>query len=108
MVADVCPGCGAKPGPVEFFLKDQPAVLNYRFASQDAARRVARGVIALVQCPRCRLVFNSAFDGEKVPYDRGYENSQASSLTFKSHLRRLAHDLVKRNRLSQGRILEIG
>lgn len=103
-----CPGCGSRSLSAPFRLPRQPVVLNYRFRDADAASRVQRRDVTLRQCRRCGLVFNATFDIGEIPYDANYENRQGCSPAFQQHLDRLAHDLVRRNRLHGGRILEVG
>jgi hypothetical protein len=51
-------------------------VLNYRFATPEAATRVPRRDLLLRQCIGCGLVFNATFRPEVIPYDAHYENRQ--------------------------------
>lgn len=64
--------------------------------------------IVLVQCRSCGLVFNRQFDGQLVPYDANYENSQCYSPAFQSHMENLAAHLVEKYDLRHKRILEVG
>jgi SAM-dependent methyltransferase len=103
-----CPGCGSAQLSPPFCLPRQPVVLNYRFRDAQAASRVPRHDVTLVQCRRCGLVFNATFDPALIPYDENYENRQCFSPAFGQHLETLAKALTARNRLRGGRILEVG
>lgn len=103
-----CPGCGGGSLSPVLRLPRQPAVLNYRFPTVAAARKVARRDVTLVSCDACGLVFNSTFDADAVPYDDRYENRQCFSTAFNGHLDSLAKGLIRRNQLTGGRILEVG
>ncbi len=103
-----CPGCGSTTLSAPFRLPRQPVVLNYRFRDAQAASRVPRHDVTLVQCRRCGLVFNATFDPSLIPYDENYENRQCFSAAFGTHLETLAKALTARNRLQHGRILEVG
>lgn len=107
-VQEHCPGCGSSVRSNEFRIRKQPVVLNYRFRNPAASRKVKRRDMVLLQCGICGLVSNRNFDPAIVPYDENYENRQSFSPAFNLYLRRLAQDLIKRNRLSGKRILEIG
>ena len=103
-----CPGCDNASLSTPFELPRQPVILNYRFKDRAAAARVRRGDVTLQQCRRCGLVFNATFDLKVVPYDENYENRQSHSPSFQRHLGRLAREIVQRNPLRGGRILEVG
>lgn len=103
-----CPGCGAGALSEAFVLPRQPVVLNYRFKKADDAARIRRRDVTLRQCRNCGLVFNATFDINAIPYDENYENRQSFSPAFQTHLNKLAADLTRRNKLQQGRILEVG
>ena len=103
-----CPGCGSTKLSAPFRLPRQPVVLNYRFRNADAASRVPRHDVTLVQCRSCGLVFNATFNPALIPYDENYENRQCFSPAFGTHLETLAKALTERNGLRGGRILEVG
>lgn len=103
-----CPGCGHRGLSAPFCLPRQPVVLNYRFRQADDAARLRRRAVTLRQCRNCGLVFNATFDIHAIPYDENYENRQSFSPAFQHHLDTLALGLTRRNKLSGGRILEVG
>ncbi len=83
-------------------------VLNYRFATPEAATRVPRRDLLLRQCAGCGLVFNATFRPEVIPYDANYENRQCFSEAFNKHLEQLADSLIRDHGLRRSRILEVG
>jgi SAM-dependent methyltransferase len=103
----VCPGCGGE-AHTTMVIEAQPVVLNYRCSDPALARSVPRGDLDLVQCRRCGLVSNALFKAELMPYDAGYENSQAHSPTFRRYLDALIDTLMSRHAIRGARVLEIG
>ena len=103
----VCPGCGGE-ARTAMVIEAQPVVLNYRCSDPALARSVPRGDLDLVQCRRCGLVSNAVFKAELMPYDAGYENSQAHSPAFRRYLDTLIDTLVGRHAIRKARVLEIG
>ncbi|WGF89392.1 class I SAM-dependent methyltransferase [Marinivivus vitaminiproducens] len=85
-----------------------PTIDACLFRTEEEARSVARGTIALHGCRHCGLVWNAAFEEEKVLYDGTYEGGQTASPTFNRFHRALAADLVARCGLAGRRVLEIG
>ncbi len=104
----VCPGCGARGASAPYRITRQPVISNYLLESADAAMRVKRRDLVLIQCDHCSLIFNCAFDSTLSPYDARYENRQSCSPAFRGHMAELAADLTRRHRLRGKRILEVG
>jgi len=63
-----------------------PVLQNRVFASATEALASASGDVVLVQDLDTGLIFNSAFDPERLEYDHNYQNEQACSGVFKAHL----------------------
>jgi len=103
-----CPGCGALALGDSFFLAQQPVILNYRFATAEAARAVARRDMRLRECKNCGLVFNAILDPAAIPYDERYENRQNFSAGFTAMLEETADLLTQRYSLQGGAVLEVG
>ena len=103
-----CPGCGCASLPEPWVLPAQPVVLNYRFASPEAAAAVQRADMHLIECPECGLIFNASLDESLIPYDEHYDNRQNFSPAFESLLRDTADTLARRHSLPAGTILEVG
>ncbi|TVT85652.1 class I SAM-dependent methyltransferase [Pseudomonas sp. H3(2019)] len=63
-----------------------PVLQNRTFADAASARASASADIVLVQDQVSGLIFNQAFDADKLSYDSDYQNEQAHSAEFKKHL----------------------
>ncbi|MCU1752491.1 class I SAM-dependent methyltransferase [Pseudomonas sp. 6D_7.1_Bac1] len=63
-----------------------PVLQNRTFADAASARASASADIVLVQDDVSGLIFNQAFDADKLSYDSDYQNEQAHSAEFKKHL----------------------
>ncbi|MBJ7399353.1 class I SAM-dependent methyltransferase [Mycolicibacterium sp.] len=85
---------------------DFPIFQNRMYDSLDEARRCTRGDIRLMQDGTTGLVHNAAFNAELMIYDATYQNEQAHSSSFKSHLEEVA-TIVERNLGIEG-LVEVG
>ncbi|WP_129973388.1 MULTISPECIES: class I SAM-dependent methyltransferase [unclassified Pseudomonas] len=65
---------------------DLPVLQNRTFADPESAKASARADMLLVQDERSGLIFNAAFDADKLSYDADYQNEQAHSGQFQKHL----------------------
>ncbi|MGR4037872.1 class I SAM-dependent methyltransferase [Pseudomonas sp. JDS08PS003] len=65
---------------------DLPVLQNRTFADAQSARASAAADIVLVQDLQSGLIFNQAFDADKLSYDSDYQNEQAHSAQFQQHL----------------------
>lgn len=65
---------------------DLPVLQNRTFADAASARASASADMRLVQDLGTGLVFNDAFDADKLSYDSDYQNEQAHSGQFQRHL----------------------
>lgn len=63
-----------------------PVLQNRMFDNADDAIACARGDVVLVQDEETGLIFNSAFHPELMTYNADYQNEQAVSSVFRSHL----------------------
>jgi SAM-dependent methyltransferase len=63
-----------------------PVYQNKRFPTADAARACPRGDFRLVQDAATGFVHNAAFDSSLLAYDPSYQNEQAHSPSFRTHL----------------------
>lgn len=63
-----------------------PVFQNRMFRTEAEATACVRGDVVLVQDPRTGLVYNAAFRPELMQYDADYQNEQAVSSVFRSHL----------------------
>ena len=83
-----------------------PIFQNRMYDSAQEARACPRGDIRLVQDGVSGLVYNAAFRPELMNYDAAYQNEQAHSPSFKSHLEQVA-TIVERNLGTDG-LVEVG
>ncbi|SDZ35545.1 class I SAM-dependent methyltransferase [Pseudomonas sp. NFIX28] len=65
---------------------DLPVLQNRTFADAHSARASASADMVLVQDEESGLIFNQAFDPDKLSYDSDYQNEQAHSAQFQRHL----------------------
>ncbi|MBV7479734.1 class I SAM-dependent methyltransferase [Pseudomonas sp. PDM31] len=65
---------------------DLPVLQNRTFADPASARASACADMVLVQDHKSGLIFNQAFDADKLSYDADYQNEQAHSGQFQKHL----------------------
>ena len=65
---------------------DLPVLQNRTFADPASARASASADMVLVQDEKSGLIFNQAFDADKLSYDADYQNEQAHSGQFQKHL----------------------
>ena len=63
-----------------------PVLQNRTFADEQSAKASACADMVLVQDEVSGLVFNQAFDADKLCYDSDYQNEQAHSGQFQRHL----------------------
>lgn len=83
-----------------------PVFQNRMFHTEEAARQCAKGDVILVRDPETGLIFNQAFRPELMQYDADYQNEQAVSSVFRSHLEEVS-DIIHQH--FQGRtLIEVG
>lgn len=85
---------------------DFPIFQNRMYDSAGEARDCPRGDISLVQDDVSGLIYNAAFRPEVMNYDAAYQNEQAHSPLFKSHLETVAN-IVERTLGTHG-LVEVG
>ncbi|MFN2138810.1 MAG: class I SAM-dependent methyltransferase [Candidatus Promineifilaceae bacterium] len=103
-----CPICGNQSLCELVFIKGVPVHCNLLWPTRAAALASSVGDIALVYCPSCGHVANSAFDAALTEYTQAYENSLHFSPRFQAFAQALAVDLVERHNLRQRDLVEIG
>lgn len=84
---------------------DFPIFQNRMYDTVEAAQACPRGQIRIVEDLKTGLVYNAAFDPDLMVYDAAYQNEQANSAPFKTHLD-WAADLV-RSKMGN-RLIEVG
>jgi hypothetical protein len=83
-----------------------PIFQNRMYESASEARACPRGEIRLVQDATSGLVYNEAFRSELMDYDAAYQNEQAHSPMFKSHLDHVAAIVMRH--LGHDGLVEVG
>ena len=109
MSAFACPACHNTRLTEPLYELSKVPVQSVRlFDSQDSARQCEKGILQIVQCEGCGLVFNREFDPETQVWDIGYEETQNASARFRKFAEGLVHRLIERWQLRNKRVLEIG
>ena len=103
-----CPACGAGETRVFYSVDAIPVHSCVLCPTRQAARAFARGDMRLASCGSCGLVFNAAFEPERVDYSSDYEETQGFSATFTTWLEELARRLIEEHDLRGRTVLEIG
>lgn len=85
--------------------RDFPIFQNRMYDTAEAARACPRGQVELIQDPDTGLVRNAGFDPDLMIYDAEYQNEQANSAPFRTHLE-WAADLVRSH--MGARLIEVG
>lgn len=83
-----------------------PVFQNRMFESEAEARNAVTGDIVLVQDRLTGLIFNKAFQPELLQYDAHYQNEQAVSSVFRTHLDQVAAIIVKN--FGRNSLIEVG
>ena len=83
-----------------------PVFQNRTYGSRDEARSCVRGNIRIVEDLKTGLVYNAAFDPALIVYDAQYQNEQAHSSHFRSHLNTVAEIVLAQ--LGREGLVEVG
>lgn len=83
-----------------------PLFQNLMFQTAEDARNCETGDIHLVQDLETGLVFNQAFEPERLVYDENYQNEQANSESFRRHLDNVV-EMIKRHLFGKD-LIEVG
>ncbi len=89
-----------------FRAESLPVLQNRVFATEAEARASAAGDVVLVQDMDTGLIFNAAFDPDRLEYDQNYQNEQACSGVFKDHLN--AVEAIIRRHFGGRTLIEVG
>jgi SAM-dependent methyltransferase len=92
---------------VLFEQEELPIFQNKIYPTREEAINVVKRRITLAQCKDSGFVFSAGFDMSILDYDEKYQNEQANSRFFQSHLESII-DLLKSKNLLTGKVLEIG
>ena len=103
-----CPTCRAAGNTPFFALPGAPVFCNMLHDNRADAQRAPRGDIRLAFCDRCGMIYNVAFEPERVAYDATYENALHCSHRFQRYARQLAERLIEKHDLHGKPVAEIG
>lgn len=106
-MTDRCPLCECSAFDIILERQNCPVLQNRLYASETEAKQAAIGHLTLVQCRDCAFVFNRSYDAALTSYDAQYQNEQASSGMFRTHLKEIV-SLLENQDFKLGKILEIG
>lgn len=107
-LATCCPLCDGHTLQDVFALRDVPVICNQLWPDPAAAAAAPAGTVDLKLCPECGLIWNGAFDPDRMVYAPGYENALHFSPKFQSFAEDLAAGLVARHDLVGKHVIEIG
>jgi hypothetical protein len=98
-----------EPVPAPFLvIAGVPSLCNVLWNTEDQARSVLRGDLALVHCPECDHVFNAAFDPGLMQYTQAYENSLQFSPRFQTYALELADRLIGEYGVRDSVVIDVG
>jgi SAM-dependent methyltransferase len=108
VTVSVCPLCGGTSVAEVFLLRNVPVICNQLWPDVEAAKSAPLGNVDLVACRACALIWNRAFEPERMVYAPGYENALHFSPKFEAFAEDLAAGLVARHNLVGKDVVEIG
>jgi len=89
-----------------FEISGLPVLQNRVYNTPEEAIDCPTGDVLLVQDQESGIIFNAAFQPEKVVYDKNYQNEQGCSAVFTRHLNEVAR-IIESHAFSKT-ILEVG
>jgi SAM-dependent methyltransferase len=102
-----CPVCRSVETEAVLERTGFPVMQNIVYLDRAGAQAAPRGDIRLVVCRTCGFVFNAAFDGERVAYGIGYDNTIPDSPAFRAHLERRS-DVVAEAVPADAHVVDVG
>lgn len=103
-----CPVTGAADLVPVFTLGDVPVICNQLWPDADAARAAPAGTVDLVRSAGSGMIWNRAFEPDRMVYAPGYENALHFSPKFQAFAEDLAAGLVARFDLAGKDVVELG
>lgn len=103
-----CRGCGRDEGRLLYEVRGVPVHSCVLLDDAASARRFPTGDLRLAACPGCGLVWNAAFEPQRMRYAAGYEDQQCHSPRFREYQSELIRGLIERHDLRRRAIVEIG
>lgn len=103
-----CPSCSSPELLIFHEVKNVPVHSCLMVDSAEEALNFPLSNISLAFCQNCGFITNLAFDSKWSAYAPNYEDQQSYSPTFNQFAVELANQLVKKYKLYNKEILEIG
>lgn len=107
-LSDHCPACRHHGVHVFYDLKNVPVDCATVFQDQESALRSRCGDISLGLCDKCGYIFNRAFSDSVFSATGNYQDQQGFSPAFQKYAETLAEEIIKKYRLWNKTVLEIG
>lgn len=102
-----CPVC-EKSETVSSVVRNRLITMqNYVYRDYRKARESPVGKFELRVCSDCGFAYNAGFDPSLMNYDENYDNQVPSKL-FLDYYERVAHFLVRKYRLENGFVIDVG
>lgn len=103
-----CPNCSSDRCEAFYFSHGVPTNSCLLVVDRQQALDFPTDDIALSFCQTCGFIFNALWQPDRTVYSERYEETQGFSPTFNAFHWRLAEELIRRHRLYQKDVLEIG
>jgi 2-polyprenyl-3-methyl-5-hydroxy-6-metoxy-1,4-benzoquinol methylase len=108
MTHKICPNCKANEMNPFYKVKDIPVHSVLLMNSEKLAKNYPKRDIELGFCSNCGFISNMIFEENIHEYSTQYEETQGFSETFNKFQYALARELIKKHKLHNKTILEIG
>lgn len=105
---NMCPLCKNRNTVFIYGFDDSPTMQHKFYSDYKKAIQQKPVSINLYGCSKCGLVFNYPYDIEKVKFSGEYDNRAGSSKFFSAHLVSIARRLMKKYRLKNKRVVDVG
>jgi hypothetical protein len=106
-MSSTCLVCGSSAVRPTVGRQRLPAMQNYVYRQEQAARAAKSGRFELGVCDACGFACNSAFDETLLDYDEGYDNSVPSAV-MRRYYEEIARHLIGRHALRDGLVVDVG
>jgi hypothetical protein len=103
-----CPICEATNCTRLDYRARVPILQNRVWPTVEAAKAAPSGVLDMVKCNTCGFAWNQAFNESLMKYDPDYDNDQAQSGTFRSHMSSMADRVITGLTNRTANLVEIG
>src|SRR3984957_15608333 len=103
-----CPICEASNYARLDYRARVPILQNRVWPTIEAAKAAPSGVLDMVKCNDCGFAWNQAFDESLIKYDPDYDNDQAQSGAFRSHMSSMADRVIASLTNAAANLVEIG